>query len=61
MEITNEIRQLNYDDLHTFHKKYVEGRPMVIFISGNAKKFDLKNLGQYGKVQEVKYKDMIKF
>ena len=61
VEITNEIRQLNYDDLHTFHKKYVEGRPMVIFISGNAKKFDLKNLGQYGKVQEVKYKDMIKF
>ncbi len=61
VEITNEIRQLNYDDLHTFHKKYVEGRPMVIFISGNAKKFDLKALGQYGKVQEVKYKDMIKF
>ncbi len=61
VEITNEIRQLNYDDLHTFHKKYVEGRPMVIFISGNAKKFDLKSLGQYGKVQEVKYKDMIKF
>ena len=61
VEITNEIRQLSYDDLHTFHKKYVEGRPMVIFISGNAKKFDLKSLSQYGKVQEVKYKDMIRF
>ena len=60
-ETTEEIRKLNYDDLRAFHKKYVEGRPMVIFISGNAKKIDLKALGRYGKVQEVKYKDMIKF
>ena len=60
-EITEEIRKMNYDDLKAFHKKYIEGRPMVIFISGNAKKFNLKSLGQYGKVQEVKYKDMIKF
>ncbi len=61
VEVTKEIGKMNYKDLQAFHKKYVEGRPMVIFISGNAKKFNLKNLGQYGKVQEVKYKDMIKF
>ena len=60
-EITEEIAKMKYDDLKAFHKKYVEGRPLVIFISGNAKKFNLKNLGQYGKVQEVKYKDMIKY
>jgi predicted Zn-dependent peptidase len=61
VEVTEEIGKMNYRDLQAFHKKYIEGRPMVIFISGNAKKFDLKALGQYGKVQEVKYKDMIKF
>ena len=60
-EITKEISRLNYDDLQAFHKKYIEGRPLIVFISGNAKKFDLKALGQYGKVQEVKYKDMIRF
>ena len=61
IKLTEEIRNTNFDNLMEFHKKYVEGRPMVIFISGNAKKFDLNKLGKYGKVQEVKYKDMIKF
>ena len=61
LEITQEIRKLNFDDLVDFHRKYIEGRPLVIFISGNAKKFDLKALSQYGPVQEVKYKEMIKF
>ena len=60
-EVTAEIRKTTYDSMRTFHKKYVEGRPLVIFISGNAKKFDLKALGQYGKVQEIKFKDMIKY
>ena len=61
VEITKEISRLTYDDLRAFHKKYVEGRPVVIFISGNTKKIDLKALGRYGKVQEVKYKDMIRY
>ena len=60
-EITDEIRRMNYGYLQVFHKNYIEGRPMIIFISGNAKKFNLKELEKYGKVTEVKYKDMIKF
>ena len=61
IEITKEIQLMDYKQLLDFHKKYVEGRPMVITISGNAKKFDKKALSNYGKVQEVKYKKMIKF
>lgn len=61
LEVTEEISKMKYEDLKVFHKKYVESRPMIMFISGNAKKFDLKALGQYGKVQQVKYKDMMKF
>ena len=61
LEITEEIRKMDYEGLQTFHKKYIAGRPMVIFISGNAKKIDLKGLKEYGKVQEIKYKNMIKF
>lgn len=61
IKVTEEIRRTTYEDLQAFHKKYVEGRPMIIFISGNAKKFDLKALAKYGKVTEVKYKQMIKY
>ena len=60
-EITKEISQLSYGDLKAFHHKYIEGRPVVIFISGNAKKIDLAELAKYGKVTEVKYKQMIRF
>ena len=60
-EITDEVNRMSFEDLKDFHKRYVEGRPLVIVISGNAKKFDLENLGKYGKIQEVKFKDMIKF
>ena len=60
-EVTGEIRSLTYSDLKAFHKKYVEGKPFIVFISGNAKKYDLKALGQYGTVNLVKYEDMIRF
>ena len=60
-EITKEIAGLTYEQLQAFHKKYVEGHPMIIFISGNAKKIDLKALEKYGNVQEIKYKQMISF
>ena len=60
-EVTEEIAKMKYEDLKSFHKKYIEGRPLVVFVSGNAKKVDLKALEKYGKVTEIKYKDMIKY
>ena len=60
-QLTSEIQRLRFDDLEEFHQKYVEGRSMTILINGNSKKYNLKSLGQYGKLKEVKYKDMIKF
>ena len=61
MEVTEEIRKMTYADLKAFHKKYVEGRPVLVFISGNAKKFDLKDLEKYGKVQKVKFDNIVRF
>ena len=61
IEITEQIRNMKYEDLKAFHKKYVEGRPFVVFITGNAKKFDKKDLQKYGEIKEIKYKDFIKF
>ena len=60
-EITNEIKGLRFIDLEEFHQKYVEGRPMVIMIDGNAKKFNTKDLKQYGKVKQLKKNDIMKF
>lgn len=60
-QLTDEIRNTSYDDLRDFHRKYIEGRPMVITISGNSKKYNLKDLEKYGTVKQVKYKKMIKF
>ena len=61
VEITEEIRKMTYDDIKAFHKKYVEGHPVAVFISGNAKKFDLDDLSKFGKPQKVKYDQMIRF
>lgn len=61
VEMTRQIEQLEYSDLRAFHTKYIANRPLVITISGNAKKFDMKNLRHYGRVTKVKYKDMMRF
>ena len=61
VEVTEEIRKMTYNDLKAFHKKYVEGHPVAVFISGNAKKFDMEDLSKFGKIQKVKYDQMIRF
>ena len=60
-EVTRQIGAMDYKALREFHKKYVEGRPLIITVSGNAKQFDKKALKQFGEVKEVKFKKMIKF
>lgn len=60
-KITDQIRNMSYDQLREFHQQYVEGRPHVIHITGDAKKFDLNALQKYGKVVEIKGEQMIKF
>ncbi len=60
-ETTAQIRNINYDDLRAFHDKYIKNRTQVIGISGNAKKIDLKELQQYGKVVKLKFKDIVKY
>ncbi len=61
VEVTEEIRKMTYNDLKALHKKYIEGRPVIAFISGNAKKFDMEDLSKFGKIQKVKYDQMIRF
>ncbi|MCR5064866.1 MAG: insulinase family protein [Bacteroidales bacterium] len=61
VEITEQIRNMKYEDLKAFHQKYIAGRPLITVIVGNAKRFDNKALKQFGVVKKIKYKNIIKF
>ena len=39
-DLTEQMSHLTIDDLRAFHTKYIKGRPLVVVISGNAKRFD---------------------
>ncbi len=39
-DLTEQMSRLTIDDLRAFHAKYIKNRPLVVVISGNAKKFD---------------------
>ena len=39
--ITEKIKNMSHDELRDFLRKYIEGRPCVTVISGNAAKIDL--------------------
>ena len=60
-EITEQIGQLTLEDLEGFHAKYIKGRPLLILISGNTRKFDKKALSAYGPVQELKFDQLFRF
>ena len=64
-DITQQISRLTLDDLKAFHAKYIQGRPLVVLISGNAKKYNPKEvaklLGDNTPVVEYKYKQLFKF
>ncbi len=64
-EITQQISRLTMDDLRAFHNKYIKGRPLVVEITGNAKKYDpkavAKLLGTDTKLTEVKFDQLFQF
>ena len=64
-EITQQISRLTMDDLRAFHNKYIKGRPLVVEITGNAKKYDpkavAKLLGTDTKLTEVKFDQLFRF
>ncbi|MBO4600545.1 MAG: insulinase family protein, partial [Bacteroidales bacterium] len=65
VDITNRISRLTMDDLRAFHSKYIKGRPMVVLVSGNTKKYDPKAvaalLGPGTQATEVTFKQLFKF
>ena len=59
-EVTELIRNANFDDVQSFYNRMIKGRPVVIMMSGNEKQIDKKELGKFGLVNKLKYKHIIK-
>lgn len=57
---TEIIKKTEYKDVYEFYKKNVADRPVIIMMSGNKKKIDMKALGKFGNVKELKYKEIFK-
>ena len=55
---TEKIKNMTYDELCEFHRKYIEGRPRITVISGNAEKFSPDELSRFGKLRELKFEDI---
>ena len=59
-EVTEIIRNTSFDDVQSFYNRLIKDRPVVIMMSGNQKKIDKKELGKFGEVTKLKYKQIIK-
>ena len=59
-EVTDIIKKTEYKDVYDFYKRNVADRPVIIMMSGNKKQIDLKALGKYGEVKELKYKEIFR-
>jgi len=60
IEMTNMIKNVEYKDVYDFYKRNVADKPIVIMMSGNEKKIDMKALENFGKVKELKYEDIFR-
>ncbi|MBQ8223688.1 MAG: insulinase family protein [Bacteroidales bacterium] len=60
IEITNYIKETDYEDIYKFYQEKVQNRPIVIMIAGNKKKVDMKALEKYGEVKMVKFDEIYK-
>ena len=59
-EVTELIRKASFEDVQSFYDRLIKDRPVVIMMSGNDKKIDKKELGKFGAVTKLKYKQIIK-
>ena len=59
-EVTEIIRKTSFEDVQSFYNRMIKGRPVVIMMSGNEKQIDKKELGKFGEVTRLKYKQIIK-
>ncbi len=54
----SDYENLKFEDISDFYKSYVKGKPVVISIVGDKKQIDFKALSKYGKIVELKMKEV---
>lgn len=59
-EMTEIIYKTEYQDVAAFYEKYIKNQPIIIMMSGNSKKFDVKALEKYGTVKKLKGKNIFR-
>ncbi|MBO7491022.1 MAG: insulinase family protein [Bacteroidales bacterium] len=58
-ERLKQLQSINMDDVQKFHQANMAGRPIIITIAGDSRRFDTKALKKISKVVKVKYQDII--
>ena len=54
----NKYLTVSFDEIIDFYNKNLKGKPWVITIVGNEKRFDLEALSKYGKIKKVALDDL---
>lgn len=58
-EVTERLRKAEFKDVVGFYNRLIKDRPVIIMMSG-PKSINKKELGKYGTVTQLKYKDIFK-
>lgn len=66
MQLNKDIRPenfaksqyLTFEDINTFHKKYIKGQKMKLLVIGHKEKVDFKTLEKFGKITKLELKDI---
>ena len=54
----NQYKSFTFDDIVKFYKAELQQKPIVITIVGDKKRIDMKKLEKYGRIVEMKEKDV---
>lgn len=60
-KIYNEVKELSFDELITFHQSYIKDLPQSIVVIGNRENINFENLADYGEVIELNLADLFNY
>lgn len=58
--VVNIVPRLTHNDMMDFYNQHIRHQPRVVFIIGNKRQFDLRQLARYGQVIELKKSDIMR-
>ncbi len=58
--LINQYKEINFNTIVDFYKKFIEKQYIIITITGNQKRFNLKDLEKFGDIIQLKEKQLFK-